>query len=83
MQCIEKIRGGEITAMSPKLAVTAAYMQNLRNAFDGTIWTSGCSSWYLDDEGIPATFPGPPSEYRKELAQPLLSEYEVIGATAS
>lgn len=80
MQCIDKIRQGEITAMAPRNDITAAYMQNLRNAFGETIWTSGCSSWYLDDDGIPATFPGPPSEYRHELDEPLLQEYELIGA---
>jgi len=80
MQCIGKIRDGEVTAMAPREEVTAAYMQNLRNAFGETIWTSGCSSWYLDDEGIPATFPGPPSEYRGELDEPILGEYELISA---
>ena len=80
MQCIDKIRQGEITAMAPRNDITAAYMQNLRNAFGETIWTSGCSSWYLDDDGIPATFPGPPSEYRHELDEPLLQEYELISA---
>lgn len=80
LQCIDKIRDGDIVALAPKPEVTLDYMQNLRNAFGETIWTSGCSSWYLDDEGIPATFPGPPSEYRHELDEPILREYELINA---
>lgn len=80
MQCLEKIRSGEVTAIAPNPAVTDSYTEKLRSAFGDTIWTSGCSSWYLDDDGIPATFPGPPSEYRQQLSKPNLNEYDVVCA---
>lgn len=78
MQCVQKIRNKELIAISPKRVVTEAYTENLRNAFGDTIWTSGCTSWYLDSEGVPATYPGPPSEYRKELTVINLNEFNVI-----
>lgn len=77
MQCVQKIRNKEITAIVPKQSVTDAYAEKLRNAFGDTIWTSGCSSWYLDDDGIPATYPGPPSHFRRELSHLNLSDYDV------
>jgi cation diffusion facilitator CzcD-associated flavoprotein CzcO len=78
MQCIEKIRRKEVTTLAPNAAVTDAYIEKLRGAFGDTIWTSGCTSWYLDDDGIPATFPGPPSEFRRDLSVPNLSDYDVV-----
>ncbi|WP_145999036.1 hypothetical protein [Oceanicoccus sp. KOV_DT_Chl] len=78
MQCVQKIRRKEVTTIVPKNCVTDAYTEKLRNAFGETIWTSGCSSWYLDDEGIPATWPWPPSEYRRQLSVPELGDYDVI-----
>lgn len=78
MQCIEKIRNKEITAIAPKLDITEIYTDKLRSAFGETIWTSGCSSWYLDADGVPGTYPGAPSEYRKELTTINLNEYDVI-----
>jgi cation diffusion facilitator CzcD-associated flavoprotein CzcO len=80
MQCVQKIRTNEVTSLVPTLEATNVYMENLCSAFGDTIWTSGCSSWYLDDDGIPGTYPGPPSQYRVELSKPDLSEYNVIGA---
>lgn len=78
MQCVQKIRDNEVTVISPKPSVTEAYTEKLRNAFGDTIWTSGCSSWYLDDDGVPGTFPGHPSDFRRQLSVPNISEYEVI-----
>ena len=80
LQCLDRISAGEVVALAPKDSVTDEYMKNLRSAFGGTIWTSGCSSWYLDDEGIPATFPGPPSEYRGELDALHMNDYELVRA---
>jgi cation diffusion facilitator CzcD-associated flavoprotein CzcO len=78
MQCIQKIRDKEIIAIAPKLTISEVYTNKLRNAFGDTIWTSGCSSWYLDADGIPGTYPGPPSEFRKELNTINLNEFDVI-----
>lgn len=78
VQCIEMIRRKEVLTLAPKHTATDAFTKKLRNAFDGTIWTSGCSSWYLDEQGIPSTWPWPPSDYRRQLSTPNLSDYDVI-----
>ena len=40
---------------------------------------SGCNSWYLDAEGIPATWPWTFDHFRKTLSSPELEHYESVG----
>ena len=42
-----------------------------------TVWTTGCRSWYLDDRGVPATWPWPFDRFREEMAAPKLDAYEL------
>lgn len=78
IQAIEKMAANELVAMSPKAEVTDQLTNALRAAFGDTIWTSGCSSWYLDDDGIPATWPWAPSEYHRQLNSPNLNDYDLL-----
>lgn len=78
MQCVDKIRRGELVAMAPKADVTKQFTETLASAFTGTIWVSGCSSWYLDADGVPATWPWAPSHYRQALKSPEMADFEVV-----
>jgi cation diffusion facilitator CzcD-associated flavoprotein CzcO len=80
MQCIERIENGELTAIVPKEEVTAAFNDEVNNSFEGTIWISGCNSWYLDADGLPQTWPWAPKVYRDELAVLDLNDYDIIPA---
>jgi hypothetical protein len=42
-------RGATIAEVRPD--VQAAYNRELDAKMTGTVWTTGCSSWYLDDTG--------------------------------
>lgn len=77
MQCIEKFRSGELVSISPKEDVTAEFTDSLVSAFDGTRWVSGCSSWYLEVDGVPVTWPWAPSRFRKELKKINFDDYDV------
>jgi hypothetical protein len=39
-------------------------------AVEGTVWVTGCQSWYLDDRGIPAVWPWPFTRFREVMAAP-------------
>ena len=41
-----------------------------------TIWATGCHSWYLDDRGVPATWPWPFDRFRAEMRAPKLGAFE-------
>ena len=41
-----------------------------------TIFASGCQSWYLDAQGIPATWPWTRGEFKKAMLHPILKDFE-------
>ena len=41
-----------------------------------TVWVTGCNSWYLDDRGIPATWPWSFDRFRQEMAEPRWDAFE-------
>jgi len=45
----------------------------------GPIEVTGCQSWYLDNRGVPATWPWTYDRFRQELAAPRLEDYDLIG----
>ena len=78
IQCIEKIEAGELKSISPKQSKTDAFNDRLNNSFDGTIWITGCNSWYLDGDGMPQTWPWAPAEFRNALKKLDLNDYNVV-----
>jgi len=44
----------------------------------GTIFASGCKSWYLDSEGVPSIWPWTFDEFREQMAAPDLLSYEMV-----
>lgn len=77
LQCIEKIEQGDIKTMTPKKDAAIRFYESLAAGFDGTIWLSGCASWYLEGTTLPQTWPWPPSTYKKALAKPNLADYNI------
>jgi hypothetical protein len=37
--------------MEPKLSAQKAYTAKIKKQFQGTVWKSGCNSWYLNKDG--------------------------------
>lgn len=77
MTFIRRIRQGQVKAVSPRLEAQDRYNQHIRDGFKNTAWTSGCSSWYLDPQGVPRMYPFTPNQYRQDMRDPDLAEFEV------
>jgi hypothetical protein len=45
-------------------------------AVEKTVWVTGCRSWYLDDRGIPATWPWSFDRFRSEMQAPHAAAFE-------
>ena len=77
MQLVDRLR----TGAGREISATSAAMESLEaarvEAAKGTIWSTGCRSWYLDDRGIPAVWPWPFSQFRAEMAAPKWEAYDV------
>jgi cation diffusion facilitator CzcD-associated flavoprotein CzcO len=41
---------------------------------------TGCSSWYLDRDGVPISWPWSAQRFRTEMRKPRFDDYEEIAA---
>jgi cation diffusion facilitator CzcD-associated flavoprotein CzcO len=73
---VERLRSGECTEISATHAAMTDLEAARVEAAKNTIWVTGCNSWYLDDRGIPATWPWSFARFREEMAAPKPEAYE-------
>ena len=75
-QLIDIIREGRCRAIAPSAQATQDFDAARVKAAKKTIWyTGGCQSWYLDAEGVPASWPWNYSRFVDEMKQPDLNHY--------
>jgi cation diffusion facilitator CzcD-associated flavoprotein CzcO len=77
MQLVELVRSGRCREVSASPAATRKYETDRVEASKNTVWWTGCSSWYLDDRGVPAVWPWTFDRFREEMAAPKLADYEL------
>jgi len=77
LQLVDRLRAGECREISPSEDATAALEAERTEAAKGTIWMTGCRSWYLDDRGVPAVWPFSFDRFRAEMREPDLAAYDL------
>ncbi|MGH2975048.1 MAG: flavin-containing monooxygenase [Solirubrobacterales bacterium] len=71
--------GAERIEVRPEAA--EAFDRELRDALAGTVWQSGCSNWYVDENGNdPNNWPWTWSAYRRRTRQLAPGAYELSAA---
>jgi cation diffusion facilitator CzcD-associated flavoprotein CzcO len=76
MQLIERLRAGECREISATHEAMEQFEAARVEATKKTVWVTGCRSWYLDDRGIPATWPWPFDRFRAEMRAPDPTAFE-------
>jgi len=76
MQLVEEVAAGRCREISATQAAMDAHEEARVAEMGHTIWVTGCKSWYLDDRGIPATWPWPFQDFRDAMAAPDLAAYD-------
>ena len=76
VQLLEQLRSGGVRAIAPTRAAMTEHEAARVDAVRDSIWVTGCRSWYLDDRGIPATWPWTFDRFREVMAAPDLGAYE-------
>ena len=61
--------------VAPSTAATQRFNADLREAMKGTVWVSGCRSWYLDKNGNPALWQWSFDRFRDEMRAPDLADF--------
>ena len=77
MQMLEALNRDGIVGMAPTQEATERWLAYIREGMPGTVWASGCTSWYLGDGDTPVLWPYSRREWHAALRRPDLADYEV------
>jgi cation diffusion facilitator CzcD-associated flavoprotein CzcO len=77
LQLMDKIRAGECRAISANRAATDDFEQRRSAAAKKSIWATGCNSWYLDKNGVPASWPWSRAQFFEEMAAPKIDAFDL------
>ena len=77
MQLVEQIREGRCHEISASKAATEKFEVERTEAAKKSIWATGCNSWYLDKNGVPASWPWTPTRFFEEMEKPELEAYDL------
>ncbi len=74
--CIRALRDKKLKSLDVREDVQREFNEVLQTRTKGTVWASGCKSWYQNDEGRNlAIWPGYTVEYWLETRKPKLEHY--------
>jgi cation diffusion facilitator CzcD-associated flavoprotein CzcO len=79
-QLLDLVRDGRCRSIAPTAVATRRFNAALREAMKGTVWVTGCRSWYLDRNGNPALWPWSFDRFRDEMRAPNLADFELSRA---
>jgi len=79
LQLMENIRAGECREISASPNATADFEVARSAAAKKSIWATGCKSWYLDKNGVPASWPWSRARFFDEMAKPKLESFDRAG----
>jgi cation diffusion facilitator CzcD-associated flavoprotein CzcO len=51
VDAVEQMRTGGLSSVEVRGDVVRAYNERLQSKLKGSVWNSGCASWYLDSRG--------------------------------
>ena len=77
------LRSLGVKAMDVREEVQARHNQHLQKRLAKTNWNSGCSSWYLTEDGFNATmYPGFATQYARQMKTVRLEDYRLVTSTS-
>ncbi len=77
-QLLEKLRSGEASSIAPSLEAMEKFEAARAEAAKQTVWyKGGCNSWYLDAQGIPASWPWTYYRFVEMMSEPDWSAFEI------
>ncbi|MGD9604129.1 MAG: flavin-containing monooxygenase [Gammaproteobacteria bacterium] len=77
LQLVALLRDGRAREITPRQDALEAFEEERVAAARRTVWTTGCKSWYLDDRGVPASWPFTIERFKEEMARPRLEAFDL------
>ena len=78
LQFISRFRAGEFREVCATREATDRFNAERVEKAKRTVWYSGCKSWYLDKNGIPAIWPFSYARFSAEMKEPRLADYQIV-----
>jgi cation diffusion facilitator CzcD-associated flavoprotein CzcO len=75
LRLVDHVNGGSHAYAAPCPEAAARFEEERVEAAKGTVWATGCRSWYLDDRGIPFLWPFPFTRFSEEMEKPRFQDY--------
>ena len=79
LQLMAEIRAGRCREISASRAATQRFDEERIAESKKAIWSTGCKSWYLDQFGVPASWPWTYARFEAEMQAPKLEAFERVG----
>ena len=79
LQLLEQIRAGRCREIAAKVDASQTFEAVRIEAAKKSIWATGCKSWYLDKNGVPASWPWSRDRFFEVMKKPELEAYELAG----
>lgn len=77
-QLLDKLRSGEADEICATREAMDDFEKDRSEAARNTVWyRGGCNSWYLDDRGIPASWPWTYEHFVQKMASPDLEHFDL------
>jgi cation diffusion facilitator CzcD-associated flavoprotein CzcO len=76
LQLIEGVQRGAYREVSATHAALRRFEAERREAAKKTVWVTGCNSWYLDKNGVPASWTFSYDRFAQEMAAPRMQDFE-------
>ena len=76
-QLLDLIRGQEFSEVSASRAAWEGYEERRVAAAKTTIFATGCTSWYLDAEGVPSSWPWSYEAFAEAMTTPNLADFQI------
>ncbi|MGE0659442.1 MAG: flavin-containing monooxygenase [Reyranellaceae bacterium] len=78
LQLVDLVLQGRAREVAPSFAATERFNAAVREAMKGTVWMSGCRSWYLDKNGNAALWPWTFDRFQEEMRSPDLRDFDLV-----
>jgi cation diffusion facilitator CzcD-associated flavoprotein CzcO len=76
-QVIDVLERDRLVSVAPTVEATERWLAEIRAGMPGTVWASGCTSWYLGSGDTPVLWPYDRRRWRETLRAPMIEDYEV------
>lgn len=77
-QLIDAVRSGRCREICATKQAHESYEEERIDSAKKTVFGSGCTSWYLDKEGIPTTWPWSMQRFFDEMSEIKIDDYELV-----